>query len=354
MSDNSSNLVAAMQSWLSVTDSRPPARLTLDEETARRLESSLQLTWSSKQKLMRYAGNAVLNRIPRRFYAPVTTGLKRALGRSTTRPEPEFRPGPYMDALAAQTEPAAATAGKTFVCLTHDIDRPECAAQWRAVIELEERHGFRSTSNVLTNGPYALDRAWLDELQARGHEIGLHGDTHDMAIGFRDPVALRRRLQRCLERLDRPIRGFRAPALAITAPLLAVLDDLGFRYDSSVKANLFYSGGLDICAPFLSPGTRLWELPLVLQDDGLFRDRDLSDEEALADTRRIIALCRRHRGLFVLNTHPVNLMGRMGFYERLLRELVADESLEVTPAGVLVERLDQALDAATGTNTQSR
>jgi peptidoglycan/xylan/chitin deacetylase (PgdA/CDA1 family) len=180
----------------------------------------------------------------------------------------------------------------------------------------------------------------LDDLEARGFEVGLHGDTHDMAIGFRDMRSVRDRLRRCLDALGHPVMGYRAPALAFSEPLLAVLDELGFRYDSSIKANVYYTGGIDLCIPYLYPGTKMWEFPLVLQDDGLFRDQALDEAEALQVVQDVVDALRPYGGLVVFNSHPIHLRPRLSFYRRLL-VWFADARIEVVLARDLVKALDE-------------
>ncbi len=62
--------------------------------------------------------------------------------------------------------------------LTHDIESNEGQKFVRAVADLEESLGFRSSFNFVPEG-YPLDMDLIDELRQRGFEIGVHGLTHD-------------------------------------------------------------------------------------------------------------------------------------------------------------------------------
>jgi peptidoglycan/xylan/chitin deacetylase (PgdA/CDA1 family) len=274
----------------------------------------------------------VLNALPYPLYRRVTDILKRLRGQAGT---PPFQPGPY---LRLTVDSRWALSG-VRVCLTHDIDTQDGADFWPKVAQIEESLGLRSTFNVLTAGPYRLDLGWLDELQWRGFEIGLHGDTHDMAIGYRNMKRVEDRLRRCLDTLQRPIAGYRAPAFAGSEPLLRVLEKLGFRYDSSIRARVCYAGDVDVCIPYLYPGTRMWEFPVVNQDDWLFRDRALDDKEALFAMQAVVRALQSYGGLLVFNSHPIHLEAHISFYRQLLTWLV-EAQIQVILMGDLVMVMD--------------
>lgn len=334
------NIIMSLAAWLDVDASMVLKEiLLLSSDEKRALEASLRFSHTRKERLARRLFTSLLNALQPRTYYLLTNILKRLRGYSGIAQRIHFTPSLYMKLAASISVTSNNQARSVRLCLTHDIDTQECAAFWPRVVQIEEEFGVCSTYNVLTSGPYRLDLGWLDELETRGFEIGLHGDTHDMAIGFRDIKCVRDRLQRCLDVLNRPLSGFRAPAMAISETLLATLKELGFRYDSSIKANVYYSGGVDICIPYLYPNTGLWELPLVLQDDGLFRDQTLNEEGALQAVRDVIEALQAYNGLVVFNSHPFLLQSRTSFYRRLLNWLL-EQDIEIILAGDLVKRLD--------------
>jgi peptidoglycan/xylan/chitin deacetylase (PgdA/CDA1 family) len=62
--------------------------------------------------------------------------------------------------------------------LTHDIETAEGQTFARAVADLEERLGFRSSFNFVPER-YDVDIQLMHELRERGFEIGVHGLKHD-------------------------------------------------------------------------------------------------------------------------------------------------------------------------------
>ena len=188
------------------------------------LESSLSFSHPRKERLMRKYIGPLLDKMPYALYRPVTDILKRARGGSSTKKDIHFEPGPLMKLLE---ETKIKKSGWTTVCLTHDVDTADCSEFAGEVARIEETCGIRSAFNVLTKGPYELDLGWLDELESGGFEIGLHGDYHDLAIGFRRKSVISDRLKSCLDRIGRPVAGYRAPALSISPTLLQVLGELG-------------------------------------------------------------------------------------------------------------------------------
>ncbi len=304
--------------------------------------ASLRFSHSKKEQTLRRLFTDALNACPYPLYRLITDILKQLRGRSGVSYDIQFSPNDYTQLVTGLAKTSNQASPSVQVCLTHDIDTQECAAYWPEVIRIEEAYEVHSTSNVLTKGPYTLDQGWLDELETRGFEIGLHGDTHDMAIGFRNIQAVTDRIRRCLDSLGRPVIGYRAPALGISEPLLKVLPTLGFRYDSSIKTNVYYRGGLDVCIPYLYPETNLWELPLTIQDDGLFRDQMLSEDEALEVIKQTVDILKPYNGLMVFNSHPIHLKSKISFYKNLLAWLTEDAHIEVVLAKDLVNKLDNA------------
>jgi len=104
------------------------------------------------------------------------------------------------------------------------------------ILELLEQHRARATFFVL---------GWVAERQPRlirqiadqGHEIASHGYGHELLYRlspdeFRNDVG---RSKRILEDLTgSPVLGYRAPSFSITDWAVAILQEMGFEYDSSV------------------------------------------------------------------------------------------------------------------------
>lgn len=142
------------------------------------------------------------------------------------------------------------------------------------VADLLEEFGCRGTFFVL--GEVAEERpAMVRELVDRGHEVASHGyskshpDLRDL-----DHNTLEQEISRCKEAIEgiinEPIAGFRAPAYAVDGDVLAVVEESGHLYDSSVVPGRripgFY-GGVDApMVPFSTEdvydGSTLCELPV--------------------------------------------------------------------------------------------
>lgn len=126
----------------------------------------------------------------------------------------------------------------TFFREHYNADRPagELEAPTRRVLDLFERLGVRSTFFIL--GEVAVFYPDLvEEIAARGHEIGCHG-FHHVDVDLLDPDSFRSELERAKEVLSSivqsPIVGYRAPNLLVRDWMIPILRELGFRYDVSV------------------------------------------------------------------------------------------------------------------------
>jgi len=84
------------------------------------------------------------------------------------------------------------------------------------------------------------NRELIRSIHKRGHEVACHGHMHQV-ISNQDPAASREDVARAKDILEdcigRSVIGYRAPTYSITSRTLWALDileDLGFRYDSSI------------------------------------------------------------------------------------------------------------------------
>lgn len=226
------------------------------------------------------------------------------------------------------------------VCLTHDVDYRAGYRFVREVAKMEEERGLRSTFNFVVRGSYAIEPGLVQGLQERGHEIGLHGYRHDPALGFRSREQIQGELERAVAEMPVPVHGFRAPALSGSAELLAALGELRFRYDASLRLLGGDYGRVELCFPYRYPGTGLWEVPLALADDVLFRDHRLDAEPALEVSKTIIQQVAAVRGVAVLNVHPYLVRHAAPFYQMLLEWLMQDGQFLVAPVASMLDVLD--------------
>ena len=113
---------------------------------------------------------------------------------------------------------------------------PSLTEGYPRVLDLLDRHGIRATFFVEGwNGVHHPDT--VAELARRGHEVGMHGWTHEAwaALEPEAEVALAARATEALASAagTRPL-GFRAPGGTRTDATDAILAQLGYVYDASL------------------------------------------------------------------------------------------------------------------------
>jgi peptidoglycan/xylan/chitin deacetylase (PgdA/CDA1 family) len=230
----------------------------------------------------------------------------------------------------------------TPVLLTHDIDSAEGLARLRSdFLAIEEAVGARSASYVVPCG-WTLDQAALEDVAARGHELGVHGYDHANRTPFADADERRRRLDAAQPFVERyRAVGYRAPSLLRTRALLRDLASR-FQYDSSVPT----SGGLfpvpnNGCAsarPFTLEGVR--ELPLSMPRDGSLRFLGYSADAIAAMWRECADAVHRSRGVVVLLTHCEQRFsgnpGMLGAYRGFLEHLAGSTAFRFTTPRALM------------------
>jgi len=121
-------------------------------------------------------------------------------------------------------------AGQRFAfVITHDVETKEGQAYVRAVADLDESFGFRSSFNCVPER-YRLDHELITDLRERGFEIGVHGLRHDGKL-FNSHAGFMRRAERInvhLKELDAV--GFRSPLTLRNPDWMQALE---IKYDLS-------------------------------------------------------------------------------------------------------------------------
>jgi peptidoglycan/xylan/chitin deacetylase (PgdA/CDA1 family) len=185
------------------------------------------------------------------------------------------------------------------VTLTHDVESADGLERASKVAGWEEEHGFRSSFNIVSDW-YSIDMEQVEDLAARGHEIGSHAIHHDRSL-FSSRGSFERQIPLLREAAGRlGAVGFRSPA---THRVVEWLGELPFSYDCTMPHSDPYEpipGGTATVWPFFHRG--VVELPYTApQDHTLFnllghRDCSLWREQL----ERIVS----RNGLFQLVTHP--------------------------------------------------
>jgi peptidoglycan/xylan/chitin deacetylase (PgdA/CDA1 family) len=221
--------------------------------------------------------------------------------------------------------PENATAAVT---LTHDVESAAGLEHASVVAEWEERHGFRSSFNIVSDW-YPVDMRQVHHLQSRGHEIGSHAVYHDRSL-FASRDAFERQLPLLREAAERlGAVGFRSPA---THRRVEWLSELPFSYDCTMPHSDPYEpipGGTATTWPFFHGD--VVELPYSApQDHTLFNLLGHRDSSLWQEQLEHVAACN---GLFQLLTHPdSDCLGRplIGHaYRNVLKAIAARDDVWV-------------------------
>jgi peptidoglycan/xylan/chitin deacetylase (PgdA/CDA1 family) len=185
------------------------------------------------------------------------------------------------------------------VTLTHDVESAEGLTGAQVVAGWEERHGFRSSFNVVADW-YPIDMGLVQLLVERGHEIGSHAIHHDRSL-FASRESFERQLPLLRAAATRlGAVGFRSPA---THRVVAWLGELPFSYDCTMPHSDPYEpipGGTATVWPFFHDD--VVELPYTApQDHTLF---NLLGHRDCSLWSRQLENVVSHNGLFQPITHP--------------------------------------------------
>lgn len=287
---------------------------------------------------------------------PIRTAIGHALGRVQRRRADRWAAFPRwpLDLSADFVSdlcggPPAPFAGRpTPVLLSHDIDTAEGLRNLvDRFLAVEESIGARS-SNYVVPCAWPIDHGLLASVNARGHEVGIHGYDHGNRTPFADAEERRRRIAGAGPLAERyGAIGYRAPSLLRTRGLL---DDLAgaYRYDSSIPT----SGGMfpvpnNGCAsarPFYIGS--LVEIPLTLPRDGSLMFLGLAPDEIFAMWCECAERIAASGGVVSLLTHCEDRFsgGRQMFalYERFLAYLAGDTRYAFALPAQLLDRVSSS------------
>lgn len=119
---------------------------------------------------------------------------------------------------------------KSFaLVITHDVESKKGLDNCRALMDLEEKYGIKSSFNFVA-GDYDIPQDLLDEMHTRGFEIGIHGFHHNGNL-FRSKKIFKEHAAKINQAIARwGASGFRAPSMYHN---LDWLHELNIRYDAS-------------------------------------------------------------------------------------------------------------------------
>ena len=209
------------------------------------------------------------------------------------------------------------------------VDRPYRGVEEALpkLLALFDRHGVRATvfatADLAETHPGALR-----EVVRRGHALGCHGESHDVEYLCERPYAWQRTsLARASEAIADVTgawpAGFRAPNFSANGDTIRVLDELAYRYDSSVlpgrivgrvrnRLDFFvaprdpYRPAVD--NPALPGDTDLWEVPVTENPFAAGGPIGLGYVNAVGVERALDAVARAAAYPVVFLIHPWELI----------------------------------------------
>jgi len=183
--------------------------------------------------------------------------------------------------------------------LSHDVETDEGQVFVRKVADLDEHFGFRSIFNFIPER-YDIDYNLIDELKARGFEIGLHGLLHDGKL-FSSHKEFKRRALRINDYLIKfGANGFRSP---LTHRHPEWMQSLKLDYDLSFFDTDPYEpmpGGTMSIWPFMIGN--FMELPYTLAQD--YTLAVVLGEKTPKIWFQKTDFLSKYHGMALVNTHP--------------------------------------------------
>lgn len=203
--------------------------------------------------------------------------------------------------------------GKQFaVVLTHDVESARGVKRCRMIMDIEERHGFRSAFNFVPER-YKVPAELRQEMVQRGFEVAVHGLRHDLSL-FRSEKEFKRQAQDINRYMkDWGAVGFRSPYMIRN--LKWIRDHLNIEYDTSTFDTDPFEpkpDGVGTIFPFIVDGESggrpsYVELPCTLpQDLNLFV---LLGEPGIDIWKRKLEWVVAHGGMALFDTHPDYMQG---------------------------------------------
>ncbi|XZE17905.1 polysaccharide deacetylase family protein [Pirellulaceae bacterium SH449] len=204
------------------------------------------------------------------------------------------------------------------VVLTHDVETKYGVELVDRLAALEEKYGMRSAWNFVPY-KYDIDPGLIRDLQARGHEIGVHGYNHDGRL-FESRRTFDRRTKPINDALRRfESVGFRAPMVHRNLKWLQALE---IAYDCScfdIDPFQAMPGGVGSVWPFIVG--KFVELPYTLpQDHTLLISLGETTARVWIDK---LSCLKSLSGMAMLITHPdyLDVPERLRVYESFLQHL---------------------------------
>ena len=203
--------------------------------------------------------------------------------------------------------------------MTHDVEHEEGRAFCGQLMDLDERHGIRSSFQVVPEERYTVSDGFLESIRARGFEVNVHDLNHDGQL-FHNREVFLERAKKINEYAGKwRAEGFRSGGMYRNAEWQGALE---VRYDMSFPSAAHLEpqiGGCCTVMPYFLGG--LVELPLTTtQDYSLFHIRGEYSIDLWKEQLDYIATSN---GLAAFIVHPDYVIDRRArrLYEDLLQHL---------------------------------
>jgi peptidoglycan/xylan/chitin deacetylase (PgdA/CDA1 family) len=211
------------------------------------------------------------------------------------------------------------------------------------VLDVLERRGVRASffipGRVAERHPHRVE-----EIVARGHEIGHHGYTHTSPTAL-SPDEEERELVRgheVLTSFGAEVRGYRSPSWDFSAATLELLERHGFTYSSNL---------MDDIRPYRHEGSPVVEVPIqwILDDAPHFWFDPASWTKKISTVEEVRSIWEREvlgiRGLggaAIVTCHPqiIGRPGRIGFLEAFIAWVQELDDVWVATTGEIAEQVE--------------
>ena len=219
------------------------------------------------------------------------------------------------------------------------------------LLKLYEKYGVKTTWCIPGHTVDTFTAACRD-VKAAGHEIAAHGYAHEnpTEVDRDTEKAVFERGLEAFARIDVRPRGYRSPAWDFSPNTLALLEELGFEWDSSLMGNDFHPyyprtwtmqstvphGPHQVASSGSVPGepSSILEIPVTwFLDDFPSQEFILGAMEGMTSTAQVearwrdtfdLAVEENDGGVFTLTVHPQTI-GRAHMYmllERLIKHML--------------------------------
>jgi len=234
----------------------------------------------------------------------------------------EITPGSSLPMISLWPQGA-----KMALLLTHDVETISGVGNIQKIINIEQKHGFRSAWNFVPER-YPINLALLRELQASGYEVGVHGLYHDGKLFDTYPI-----FQQRADKINEYLilwgsKGFRSESNLRNLEWIS--KHIQAEYDSSYLSSEWYGaqpGGSCTVFPFIFKN--IIELPITLQQDFTLLDiLKLTEDEMLAHWMDTVQAIKELNGLVLINVHPdyIATPERLANYEYFIENIKGEAS----------------------------